>query len=270
LVTRHSLREAQHIFRILLVEDNLVNQTLAISLLEKRGHIVVVANNGRQALAILGESTSRGFDLVLMDVQMPEMDGFEATAAIREKEKLTRRHISIVAMTAHALKGDEERCLAAGMDGYISKPIRSDELFRVIENHVTAVDPAMPRSLAQQITIETLDANAVLNHLDGDVELLQKLVETFWDDCPRMVSNIRDAMKDESPKALEIAAHAMKGSLSYFGTNSSLQATLKLEKLGQEGTMNGAAELFAELENALSGLKLSLAALRREVGARPS
>jgi CheY-like chemotaxis protein len=116
--------------RILLVEDNRVNQAVATRLLEKRGHKVVVAGNGRAALEALEKETP---DLVLMDVQMPEMDGFEATAGIRAKEKSTGGHIPIIAMTAHSLKGDQERCLAAGMDGYVSKPIRTSELFATIE-----------------------------------------------------------------------------------------------------------------------------------------
>ena len=130
LVTRHTLREARNRSRVLLAEDNAVNRTLAVRLLEKRGYIVSLAGDGREALAALEKEN---FDIVLMDVQMPEMDGFEATAAIREKEQSTGRHLPIIAMTAHALKGDEERCLSAGMDAYISKPIRTNELFATIE-----------------------------------------------------------------------------------------------------------------------------------------
>lgn len=125
LVTRHSLRENSHHLRILLVEDNAVNQVLAVRLLEKRGHKVAVTGNGKEALAALEKDS---FDLVLMDVQMPEMDGFEATATIREKEKTSGNHVPIIAMTAHAMTGDRERCLEAGMDDYITKPIRPEEL----------------------------------------------------------------------------------------------------------------------------------------------
>jgi CheY-like chemotaxis protein len=130
LVTRHSLREEKRL-RILLAEDNLVNQKLAARLLEKQGHHVSIVGTGREALEQLEK---QGFDLVLMDIQMPEMDGFEATAAIREREKLTARHVHIIAMTAHAMQGDRERCLAAGMDGYVSKPIKLQELIGVIED----------------------------------------------------------------------------------------------------------------------------------------
>jgi two-component system, sensor histidine kinase and response regulator len=129
LITRHSLREESEPLRVLLAEDNAVNQHLTRKLLEKRGHTVAVAGNGREALTLLEKQS---FDLVLMDVQMPEMDGFEATAAIREREKRTSEHLPIIAMTAHAMKGDEERCLGAGMDGYVAKPINAEDLFKVI------------------------------------------------------------------------------------------------------------------------------------------
>jgi CheY-like chemotaxis protein len=130
LVTRHILREIRHRTRVLLVEDTPVNQKLAVALLEKRGFGVTTAGNGKAALAALEREP---FDLVLMDLQMPEMDGLEATSAIRDGEKSTGRHVPIIAMTAHALKGDQERCLAAGMDAYVSKPIRTSELFETIE-----------------------------------------------------------------------------------------------------------------------------------------
>jgi CheY-like chemotaxis protein len=139
LVTRHSLREARPSGRILLVEDNSVNQLVAKRLLEKNGHTVVVANNGREALAILESASFEGFACVLMDVQMPEMDGFECTAVIRERERRTPGvHLPIVAMTAHTMKGDAARCLAAGMDAYVSKPIQPDSLFDVIAPFVNA------------------------------------------------------------------------------------------------------------------------------------
>ncbi|MDP2996447.1 MAG: response regulator [Bryobacterales bacterium] len=135
LVTRHSLREGRRSLRILLAEDNVVNQRLAVRLLEKRGDTVLVASTGREALAALEKET---FDIVLMDVQMPEMDGLEAAGLIREKEKGAGVHQPIVALTAHAMKGDQERCMAAGMDGYVSKPIHAQELFQLIDALVAA------------------------------------------------------------------------------------------------------------------------------------
>ena len=136
LITRFSLQDAREpdaALRVLLAEDNLVNQRLAVRLLEKRGHRVVVAGTGLEALKALEKET---FDLVLMDVQMPEMDGLEATEAIRQKERGTSHHQAVVALTAHAMKGDREKCLAGGMDGYLTKPIRPQELDQLLEIYV--------------------------------------------------------------------------------------------------------------------------------------
>ena len=130
LVTRHSVREAQKTYHILLAEANRVSQRLTVALLQKKGYAVTVAENGKQVLQILAMER---FDLILMDGQMPEMDGLETTCRIREQEKETGAHIPIIAMTAHALNSDRERFLEAGMDGYLTKPIRPEELFATIE-----------------------------------------------------------------------------------------------------------------------------------------
>jgi CheY-like chemotaxis protein len=138
LVTSHSLRENRGRLKILLAEDNRVNQTLAVRLLEKRGHVVAVAKNGAEALKALSEQE---FDLVLMDVQMPEMDGLQATEAIRKGEMKSGKHIPIVAMTAHAMAGDKERCLDAGMDDYITKPIRPEQMDDVLDRYSLVASP---------------------------------------------------------------------------------------------------------------------------------
>ena len=141
VVTRHTLRENRRKLRILLAEDNKVNQLVASRLLEKRGHTVVIVGNGREALASLDEPAS-SFDLILMDVQMPDLDGFETTRIIRAREQSSGTHLPIIAMTAHAMKGDEERCLAMGMDGYTSKPIHVEQLFAVIDSVLTPTPEA--------------------------------------------------------------------------------------------------------------------------------
>jgi PAS domain S-box-containing protein len=132
-LTRHTVREQQRVLSFLVAEDNVINQKLIARLLEKRGHTVVLAQNGREALEVLEKQS---FDIVLMDGQMPEMDGFEATKRIREKEKTNGTHLPIIALTAHAMQGDRERCLANGMDAYVSKPINVEELFAVVESVV--------------------------------------------------------------------------------------------------------------------------------------
>ena len=156
LVTKYTLREERHRFRILLAEDNLVNQKLAARLLEKRGFEVTVVGDGRAALQALANGS---FDAILMDVQMPEMDGLEATAAIRNMEETTGRHIPIIAMTAHALKGDQERCIEAGMDAYLSKPIRTVDLFRILDEQLPPLSAAEHNeSLGPEMLAEPLPA----------------------------------------------------------------------------------------------------------------
>ena len=148
MITRHTLREGHLPLRILLAEDNVVNQRLACRLLENHGDIVVVANNGVQLLETLERQS---FDLILMDAQMPQMDGFEATAAIRRMEEATLGHIPIIAMTAHAMVGDRQRCLEAGMDGYIAKPVHAHELFGTIETVLANAGPSSAEQPPQPI-----------------------------------------------------------------------------------------------------------------------
>jgi two-component system, sensor histidine kinase and response regulator len=143
LITRHSLRESQQNLRVLVVEDNPVNQHLAVRLIEKQGHSADAVPSGLAALAALEKEP---FDLVLMDVQMPEMDGFETSRAIRRREEQTGAHVPIIAMTAHAMQGDRERCLAAGMDAYVSKPVSVKELFAAVES-VRKLEPSCAPSI---------------------------------------------------------------------------------------------------------------------------
>ncbi len=166
LVTRHTIRERKRRLKILVVEDNLVNQTLAVRLLEKRGYSVSVCGNGNEAFQALEKDS---FDIILMDVEMPEMNGFDATRIIREKEKVSGKHIPIVAMTAHAMNGDRERCLASGMDAYISKPVSSEELFSIIEKYTNGEIAAAPAE-----TNEPIDTAKLMERVAGDAELLKE------------------------------------------------------------------------------------------------
>ncbi|HJY88449.1 MAG TPA: ATP-binding protein [Candidatus Acidoferrales bacterium] len=223
--------------RILLAEDNPVNQQLAVHLLERRGHSVVAAETGRKALAMLGKDR---FDLVLMDVQMPEMDGLEATAAIRAREKTSGERLPIVAMTAHAIKGDAERCLAAGMDAYISKPIEPVELIETVER--LGAGPAPP----------TLDRAAVLSRVGGDETFLRRLVKLFLSDGPKRVAMMRKALADGDAESLARAAHALKGTVGIFGAHDVVEASRHLEVLARAGDLTVAREAFAVLENELA------------------
>ncbi len=212
---------APRLLRLLLAEDNAVNQRLAVSLLEKRGHQVVVVGNGREALRALDQGR---FDAVLMDVQMPEMDGFEATARIRAHEEVTGQRTPIIAMTAHALKGDQERCLAAGMDAYVAKPLHSRELFEVVEGLVAAAGPVegapdVPLELpvAPADKSVTMDMAAVLKRMDGDLDLLKMLAGLFLSECPQRMADIRQAINQRDASKLMHSAHAIKGSVANFG-----------------------------------------------------
>ncbi|HEV2350211.1 MAG TPA: response regulator [Terriglobia bacterium] len=265
LVTRHSLREVHRIYRILLAEDNPVNQTLAIRLLEKQGHTVLVAGTGREALAALQEPSARGFDLILMDVQMPEMDGFEATTRIRKSEKLTGQRIPIIAMTAHAMTGDRERCLAAGMDGYIAKPIHQDELIRTMDSLVNVPRPTPPDS-AHLTPAALLDKEAIAERMGGDLELIRGVIRLFSEDCPRMMAEVRKSVETHNPGALRDAAHALKGAIGNFTSEGAFKAALQLEMMGQSGDLARVVELYAALEKETGALGLALEEMRKGLG----
>jgi len=220
--------------RILLAEDNPVNQQVASRILEKRGHAVVVVTNGRDAVEALAPGAMAPFDVVLMDVQMPEMDGLEATAAIRAREKSSGSHVPIVAMTAHAMEGDRERCLAAGMDGYVTKPVEAERLVAAVESAAGSFDPRVAAA-----------------RLGGDRGLLRDMLALFLDDCPEMLSKIRQAIDARDAAALRRAAHALKGSVSNFAAPRPVEAALRLERMGIDGDLSGAAPAFRELEQAL-------------------
>jgi CheY-like chemotaxis protein/HPt (histidine-containing phosphotransfer) domain-containing protein len=260
LVTRHSLRESRRKLRFLVAEDNPVNQRLISRLLEKRGHTVVVANNGREALTILEKSVFAGFDLVLMDIQMPEMDGLEATAIIRQKEKSSGMHLPIIALTAHAMKGDEDRCLGAGADGYLSKPIQHEKLFATIERLVPAtVDlltlaPARPEPLELQIQDSKFDYTAALASFDGDTELMAEIAGIFVGGCAKLVAEIRLALTQGDSKALNRAAHSLKGSVSNFSAPAAYNAALRLETMGHECDLTNAEEAFQTLQAEIGSL----------------
>jgi CheY-like chemotaxis protein len=244
--------------RILLAEDGLVNQKVAVSLLEQRGHEVMVANDGQEALAALER---RSFDVVLMDVQMPTMDGLEATALIRRKEQESGLHTPIIAMTAYAMKGDRERCLAAGMDGYIAKPIRAKDLYAVVEGIVAGArgSPAQDRGTAQNQ--ETIDRASVLEQTGGSVETLRELVELFAKECPKLMSKMRDAITNNASSELQQAAHTLKGSIQIFGAKRPAAAALRLETMGRDRNLAGAEEAWAALIREIDWLMPILADL---------
>jgi PAS domain S-box-containing protein len=233
---------------ILVAEDNPVNQHLIIRILEKQGHTVHLAGNGKQALQALANTA---FDVVLMDVQMPEMSGFEATARIRADEAKAGRRVPIIAMTAHAMKGDRERCLAAGMDSYVAKPVRMPELMAALRAVLDLGGPAAPTVDASFRL--SLDREALVREV-GDLDLLRELVGLFRESFPPALTALRAALEREDAEGLQRHAHRLKGSISVFGYAPAVEAARGLEDRGRERRLSGAFEDVAVLERELQHL----------------
>jgi two-component system, sensor histidine kinase and response regulator len=232
--------------RILLAEDNLVNQRLTALLLEKRGHHVTVASNGNHAIAALERAE---FDVVLMDVQMPELNGLEATKTIRRKEMMgSGRHVPIIAMTAHAMKGDRDACLAAGMDGYLSKPIRASDLFKAVEDLLAGRDQTPVVRPAPGPAGTPFDEAAVLARLDGDQQLLAELIETFLTECPALMAEVRKAMALADAPRVAQAAHTLKGAICNLTDKAAFEAAVELETLARVEDLRHSERVLQKLE----------------------
>jgi signal transduction histidine kinase/CheY-like chemotaxis protein/HPt (histidine-containing phosphotransfer) domain-containing protein len=233
--------------RILLAEDNKVNQAVAARLLEKLGHRLSVANNGLEALEML---ESGPFDLILMDIQMPEMDGIAATARIREREAATGSRIPILAMTAHAMKGDRERCLDAGMDGYLSKPINPAELRSAIAQLLPGnkFNRRPEPGPAQVVPLHPLNKASVLDKLGGDETLFREVIDIFIEEAPKHLSQLKLALANRDAANVEAVAHSLKGELGYFGDAELSQTARELENAGRDRDMERAAGLLRGFE----------------------
>ncbi len=263
LVTRHSLREARRKAHILVAEDNLVNQTLMRKVLEKLGHNFVIAGNGREALDL---SEKLQFDLVFMDVQMPEMDGLHATHGIREREKGTRLHLPIFAMTAHTMKGDKERCLESGMDGYISKPIDIKEVERVIEGVMNQkpagarvvvergatgsllLAAAEPKRSVAAENLEIFNRATALAQLGGDEDVLKDVMTVFLQENSSRMEALRRAVDEEDAEAVHRAAHSLKGAAGCISLTAVAEAAAVLERMGRERGLSETQTVMAALE----------------------
>jgi PAS domain S-box-containing protein len=259
--------------KILLAEDNAVNRKLAVALLEKRGFAVVVTENGREAIEALEREA---VDLVLMDVQMPVMDGLEAMRAIREKEQSTGSHLPIIALTAHAMKGDRERCLAAGADDYVTKPIRLGELLAAMDRATTmradiseakpssASETAMPSSSSAPAR-SRLDLAAALERVEGDRELLEEIARLFAEECPGLIDQIRRARQTDDFPLLQRTAHTLKGAASNVAATKVAEAALALESQARTGQPGGTDALIAALASEIDLVLPEIDALCRKV-----
>ena len=243
LVTRHNLRVGQRRLRVVVAEDNPVNQLLLIHMLEKMGHLPTLARNGKEAVALASEQPC---DLIFMDVQMPELDGFAATAAIRREEAASGRHTPIVAMTAYALSGDRERCLAAGMDDYVSKPVDFAAVRRIIDEVAERASPSPGNDW---------NIAAALERVEGDEELLRELLGIFIARWPALNATLRAAAGEHKTGELNSIAHTLKGELACLAAEPAAGLAARIEESGRLGDWEQVAHAITELENRVVRLR---------------
>ena len=240
---------------VLVAEDGLVNQKLVRELLHKQGHRVTVVSNGADAIVAWQTEPP---DVVLMDVQMPDMDGLDATRKIRDLERETGRHTPIVAMTAHAMKGDRERCLEAGMDEYVSKPLRVHQLIDAIAlalgiaadtQAAQAADPHSPEPPAALGSV--IDWQDALDAVNGDRGTLASVAEAFLGEAPKLTHQLRDTLVRGDAAAFRRASHTLKSSLRFFGAHGAADQAWQLELLGKEGNLDAARQQVDALISAI-------------------
>ena len=247
--------------RILLAEDNLVNQRYASRVLEKQGHSVTIVENGLKAVE---SYKTQSADLILMDIQMPEMDGFEATAEIRAHEQKTKQHIPIIAMTAHAMKGDRERCLAGGMDGYISKPVARDRLLSEIDRIFRCAESKKEKEgngLPTEISDSVFNHKNVLRQVDGDEGLLREIIGLHFAETSQLVSQIGDALGSADCSTVKARAHTLKGSLALLCAQRAYEAASDLERCAKSGAAPECEPYFVRLQEELRRLNVALASI---------
>ncbi len=246
---------AQRTGRLLVAEDNPVNQEAIKRILERRGYVVTLASDGRE---VVSKALGEPFDVIFMDVQMPEMDGYQATAEIRRT--IAPATTPIVAMTAHAMAGDREKCIAAGMDSYISKPIQRQELFdlldRLLEGKVAA------RPAGGPAPAQVLDVAALMDNLGGDKDLLGDLLAVFARNRAGHLESIRRAITRREAPALEKSAHKLAGTLGTFFATAAFACAKQLELLGKESRLDQAPDQYFELERCLEAFDGAIAQLR--------
>jgi CheY-like chemotaxis protein len=257
LITRYVINDYKRRLNILLVEDVDINQKVATKFLEKQGHRVVVANNGREGFERWEQEV---FDIVFMDVQMPEMDGYQTTAAIRAKEQGSGRHTPISAMTAYAMKGDAEKCLDSGMDAYITKPIKVEELLMTIEKLVGRTEPHVKEAAVGQPPEPSTAAGRLLNWTglvdswDGDREFAEELLITFIQQLAQQRICLAEAVASADPKEVSTAAHSLKGSLLAIMASPAADTALILENMGRMGDITMASTIWQHLDGQLTTL----------------
>ena len=250
--------------RLLVAEDNPVNQKLIVRLLEKLGIHADVVGNGLEAVEAF---SLRTYNAVLMDCQMPEMDGFQATIAIRHQNQREGKHTPIIAVTAHAMKGDRERCLASGMDDYVTKPLRPDTLKKVLEQWLPPLSVQSAGALTLAPAETPFNLQAALERVEGDQELLSEMASLFLTEYPRFLQQLHQAIAENDAETVTYTAHTLKGSVGNFVDEETATAAWVLEKMGREGELARAPFALARLESALARLTPALAKLTTGIAA---
>ncbi|MBF0563687.1 MAG: response regulator [Nitrospirae bacterium] len=254
VITRHSVQELRRTYNVLVAEDNMVNQMFTARLLERKGHNVVVAKSGKEAVEALKAGR---FDVVIMDVQMPDMDGLEATRIIRSSADVGEgKTIPIIAMTAHAMKGDKEKCLKAGMSDYISKPLSSDELYQMMDRLVTEKKPKPAMEARPQAKIVNLEE--LYERVDGDEDIIHEMWQIFLDTSSSLVDSLSSAVDVRDARELEKNAHTLKGMAANAGAARLKDEAFKMELAARKKDFNKAS---ANLENFKEQYGLTIAAL---------
>jgi CheY-like chemotaxis protein/HPt (histidine-containing phosphotransfer) domain-containing protein len=247
---------------------------LVLLLLDQQRHRVTTVANGRE---VVEKASEWPFDLILMDVQMPEMDGFEATAAIRRREQVSGGHIPIIAMTAHAMAGDRERCLAAGMDAYVSKPLRPDDLLATIDvvargsaagqSDRVRPEPGPTAGVASDTerVFSTIDGDALLADFGENRTLLAEVISAFLFDVPGQLSAVRAAAATRRAESVAAAAHSLKGSVGLFSMTGAYEIARALEHAARGGDLTALDAHCEELERAVRSVREELEALREKL-----
>jgi len=252
-------RDARTGLRVLVAEDNATNQKLVSAMLDQQGHTATVVGNGTLAVQ---RAAQEPFDVILMDVQMPEMSGIEATAAIRKQEEGTGRHLPIVALTARAMAGDREQCLAAGMDAYVAKPVRAAELFSAIDAAIAGTPPSQRPALSPETTVSSVNVSVLLSGFGGRSDLVAEVIDVFLADAPVMLTRLRHAGAGADASELAAAAHAIKGSAGLFSQGEAYERARALEIRARSGDASNAAAACDEIDASLSRLVSELRTLR--------
>jgi CheY-like chemotaxis protein len=247
---------------ILLADDDPVQTLLLSTRLKQKGYKVDSAINAVQAWTVASRRTP---DAVILDIQMPNGSGYAVLKQMKSSSKTMQ--VPVIVLSGSIDSNDRVKLKELGADEFLNKPVDVAHLFAILSRLLHQPAETPPETAEAKVTLSpTLEVAELLKFVEGDLDLLLELASTFWETCPQMMAEVQKALDDKSPKSLERAAHALKGSLSYFGKSLASQSVVKLEAMAREGTMDGAESLFAELKKGLSELKVAFDSFEASLG----